>query len=90
MAILVNLNEIFLDGSSTPILVNLDKVCLIRTALMPYQGNGFVERAELIFDPPQRKVENNPAAIFTVETQREIYLLALSFIELWEKTSDGY
>jgi len=90
MAILVNLNEIFLDGSSEPILVNLDKVCLIRPALMPYQGTGFVERAELLFDPPHRKLENNPAAIFTVETQREIYLLALSFIELWEKTSDGH
>ena len=90
MAILVNLNKIRHDGSSTPIWVNLDKVCFIRTYTVPDQDQNAVEGAELIFDASQRKVGNNLSEIITVETQREIYLLALSFIELWEKTSDGY
>ena len=90
MAILVNLNKILHDGSTTPILVNLDKVCFIRTYIVPDQDQNSVEGAELIFDASQRKVGNNLSEIITVETQREIYLLALSFIELWEKTSDGY
>jgi len=91
MAILVNLNKICLhDGSSTPILVNLDKVCFITTYTVPDQDQNAVEGAKLIFDHNEELVVNNPNEIITVETQREIYLLALSFIELWEKTSDGY
>lgn len=85
MAILVNLNKIQHDGSLTPILVNLDKVYLIRPCTVPDQDQNAVEGAELIFGASQQKVGNNLSEIITVETQREIYLLALSFIELWEK-----
>jgi hypothetical protein len=90
MAILVNLNKIRQDGSSTPILVNLDKVCFITTYTVPDQDQNAVEGAKLIFDHNEPLVGNNPDEIITVETQREIYLLALSFIELWEKISDGH
>ena len=49
MAILVNLNKVQHDGSLTPILVNLDKVYLIRPCTVPDQDQNAVEGAELIF-----------------------------------------
>tara|TARA_R110000823_G_scaffold31775_6_gene90065 strand:- start:134 stop:427 length:294 start_codon:yes stop_codon:yes gene_type:complete len=73
MAILVNLNKISPDGSSTPILVNLDKVCFINTYTVPDQDQNAVEGAKLFFDHSENE-------IVTVETQREIYLLALSLV----------
>jgi len=94
MTILVNLNQVCLrNGTSSPILVNLDKVCYIKAYTvrisLPDQDQNVSEGAKLFFDYNEPIVGNNPNEILTLESQREIYLKALSFIELWEKTSDG-
>tara|TARA_R110000796_G_scaffold229510_1_gene346873 strand:+ start:620 stop:895 length:276 start_codon:yes stop_codon:yes gene_type:complete len=91
MAILVKLNQVCLHNATlSPILVNLDKVCYIKAYTVPDQDHNVSEGAKLFFDYNEPVVGNNPNEILTFESQREIYLKALSFIELWEKTSDGY
>ena len=91
MAILVKLNQVCLHNATlSPILVNLDKVCYIKAHTVPDQDHNVSEGAKLFFDYNEPVVGNNRNEILTFESQREIYLKALSFIELWEKTSDGY
>jgi hypothetical protein len=82
MACFLNLNQLDRDGTSSPIVVNLDRVCLIaRVTKFDDLGR---ERAQIFFDYDPDNIKHG--AIITIENQHEIYLMILSYKELWEKT----
>ena len=84
MAIYVKLNQVN-RGYVTPILVNLDKVCLIKQHIITDENRNEVERAKLYFGFDEPRFAGNPNEIITIETREEIYSLIKYHVSIIDK-----